>query len=52
MMQSTGARPLARQVLVVDQALAEPTTVAARRVRALVSELRARRIEVVEATSP
>ena len=51
MMQRTGAGPLTRQVLVVDGGLAEPTGTAARSVRALVTELRARNVDVLEAVS-
>ena len=50
-MQRTGAGPLARRVLIVDGGLAETTGTAARSVRALVTELRSRNIEVVEAMS-
>ena len=50
-MQRTGAGPLTRQVLVVDGGLAEATSTAARSVRALVTELRARNIDVLEAMS-
>ena len=50
-MQRTGAGPLTRQVLVVDGGLAEPTGTAARSVRALVTELRARNVDVLEAVS-
>ena len=45
-MQSTGASPLARQVLIVDSGLAETASAAARSVRALAAELHARNIEV------
>jgi arginine decarboxylase len=45
------ARPLARRVLIVDDDLAQAATVGGRSVRALVEELRARGIEVVEALS-
>lgn len=51
MIQGTGAGSLARRVLVVDSGLAEATSAAGRSVRALVSELQARRIEVIEAVS-
>ena len=51
MMQRTGAGPLARQVLVVDGGLAAATGTAARSVRALVTELRARNVDVLEAVS-
>ena len=50
-MQRTGAGPLARQVLIVDSGLAAATSTAARSVRALVTELRARNIDVIEAMS-
>jgi len=50
-MQRTGAGPLARQVLIVDSGLAEPNSAAARSVRALEAELRARNIQVLEALS-
>ncbi len=51
MMQSTGARPLTRRVLVVDNSLAETASAAGRSVRGLATELRGRNIEVVEALS-
>ena len=51
MLQRTEASSLVRRVLIVDSALAETTNTAARSVRALVTELRARGIEVVEAFS-
>ena len=51
MMQSTGARPLSRRVLVVDNSLAETASAAGRSVRGLATELRGRNIEVVEALS-
>ncbi len=51
MMQSTGSRPLARRVLIVDNALADATNAAARSVRGLATELRARNMEVVESLS-
>jgi arginine decarboxylase len=51
MMQRTGASPLARQVLVVAGGPSEATSAAARSVRALVTELRARNIDVLEAVS-
>ena len=49
-MQRTGTGPLIRQVLIVDSGLAG-TGAAARRVRALATELGARNIAVIEATS-
>jgi arginine decarboxylase len=50
MMQSTGAGPLTRRVLIVDSGLAGTTmTASSRSVRALADELNARGIEVVEA---
>jgi len=51
MLQRTGAGPLTRRVLVVDNSLAETATAAGRSVRGLATELRARNIEVVEALS-
>ena len=51
MLQRTEASSLVRRVLIVDSALTETTNTAARSVRALGSELRARGIEVVEAFS-
>jgi arginine decarboxylase len=51
MMQSTGARPLTRRVLVVDNSIAETASAAGRSVRGLATELRGRNIEVVEALS-
>ncbi|HKE44074.1 MAG TPA: Orn/Lys/Arg decarboxylase N-terminal domain-containing protein [Steroidobacteraceae bacterium] len=51
MLQRTGAGPLTRRVLIVDSALAETVSAAARSVRALATELQARNIEVVEALS-
>ena len=51
MMQRTGAGPLIRRALIVDSALAGATNAAARSVHALVTELRARNIDVVEAMS-
>ena len=51
MMPSTGAGTLTRRVLVVDSGLAEASGVAARSVHALVAELRARNLDVVEAIS-
>ncbi len=50
-MQRTGAGPLAQRVLIVDSGLAEPSSAAVRSVRALQVELRARSLEVIEATS-
>ena len=44
-------RPLTRRALVVDDELAQPTTAGGRSVRALVEELRARGMDVVEAMS-
>ena len=49
MMQGTGSGPLARRVLIVDDGLAGNTGTAARSVRGLVAELKARGIEAVEA---
>jgi arginine decarboxylase len=51
MMQSTGSRPLARQVLIVDSGLAETASAASRSVHALEAELHARNIDVIEAIS-
>jgi arginine decarboxylase len=51
MMQGTGAGSVVRQALVVDEGLADPTNAAGRSVRALVAELQARNIRVVEALS-
>ena len=51
MLQRTETSSLVRRVLIVDSALAETTNTAARSVRALGSELRARGIQVVEAFS-
>lgn len=51
MMQRTGAVPFMRQVLIVDSSLAETASAAARSVQALATQLRARDIEVIEATS-
>jgi arginine decarboxylase len=51
MMQRSSSSVLTRQALVIDSGLANPTTAAARSVRALIAELRKRRIEVIEATS-
>jgi arginine decarboxylase len=51
MMQSTGASPLARRVLIVDSGLAETASAASRSVHALEAELHARNIEVIEAMS-
>ncbi|HEY6644083.1 Orn/Lys/Arg decarboxylase N-terminal domain-containing protein [Povalibacter sp.] len=51
MIQRTGAAPLIRQVLVVDSGLADSKGAAARSVRALVTELESRSIEVIEAIS-
>jgi len=51
MMQRTGAAGLTRRVLIVDNEVAESTNAAARSVRALTAELRARSIEVIEANS-
>jgi arginine decarboxylase len=45
------SRPLTRRVLIVDDHLAEASGAAARSVRALANELRARNVEVVEALS-
>ncbi|MFL5518509.1 MAG: Orn/Lys/Arg decarboxylase N-terminal domain-containing protein, partial [Gemmatimonadales bacterium] len=45
------SRPQTRRVLMVDDELANPTTAGGRAVRALVDELRARGIDVVEAYS-
>lgn len=44
-------RPLSRRVLVVDDELTQGTTAGGRSVRALVEEMRARGLEVVEALS-
>ena len=51
MMQRTGAGPLIRRALIVDSALAGATNAAARSVHALVTELRARNVDVVQAMS-
>src|SRR5882672_3181586 len=51
MIQSSGARSLARRVLVVDDSLTSSSSAAGRSVRALVSEFQARGMEVVEAVS-
>ncbi len=51
MMQGTETGAVVRQALVVDEGLAETTSAAARSVRALVAELQARDIHVVEALS-
>lgn len=51
MMQRTGVSSLTRRVLIVDQLLVETTSAATRSVHALVTELRARNIEVVQAAS-
>ena len=51
MMQRTGSNSLIRRVLVVDNDDADNTNAAARSVRALISEMRSRAIEVVEANS-
>src|SRR5262245_33609094 len=50
-MQRTGVGPLTRQVLVIDSELAEKTSVASRSVYALIVELQARRVAIVEAYS-
>ena len=51
MMQGTETGVVVRQALVVDEGLAKTTSAAARSVRALVSELQARDIHVIEALS-
>ena len=51
MMQGTETGAVVRQALVVDEGLAKTTSAAARSARALVSELQARDIRVVEALS-
>jgi len=51
MMQRAGSGSLVRRILIVDSGLAGTTSAAARSVRALVAELGARAIEVVEAFS-
>jgi len=51
MMQRARAGALTREALVIDSSLVDPVGAAARSVRALVSELRDRGIEVVEAIS-
>ena len=51
MMRSARSGPLLRRALIVDADLAQATSAAARGVRALMSELRARGLEVVEALS-
>jgi arginine decarboxylase len=51
MMQRTGSNSLIRRVLVVDNDDAGNTNAPARSVRALISEMRSRAIEVVEANS-
>ncbi|HSC67668.1 MAG TPA: Orn/Lys/Arg decarboxylase N-terminal domain-containing protein, partial [Cellvibrio sp.] len=51
MLQPRGNGVLARRVLLVDQGLAGPSSAATRNVRALVAELEARSITVVEALS-
>ena len=47
-MQRAGQGPLNRRVLIVDNTLAGATSAAARSVRALVAELDARAIQVVD----
>src|SRR5688572_9097760 len=51
MLQRSAVNSLIRRVLVVDNEVAATTNAAVRSVRALVSELQARAIEVVEANS-
>jgi arginine decarboxylase len=51
MMQGTETGAVLRQALVVDEGLAGTTSAAARSVRALVAELQARNVHVVEALS-
>src|SRR5882672_4547365 len=51
MIQRTGTGPLARRALVIDSGLAGAASAAARGVRGLVTELQARKIDVVEALS-
>ena len=51
MLQRMSSGTMARRVLVVDAGLNETASASVRSVRALQSELRARSIEVVEATS-
>ena len=51
MLKRMGAGPVARRVLVVDEALAVSTSARARSVHALVAELHARNVEVVESVS-
>ena len=51
MMHRTGTGPLTRRVLIVDNGLCGKTNAAARSVRALITELRGRAIEVIEAFS-
>jgi arginine decarboxylase len=51
MMRTAGSGPLIRRVLVVDAGLAEATSAPLRSVHALMADLRARKIEVVEALS-
>jgi arginine decarboxylase len=51
MMQRTGARPLARRVLIVDSGLGETRSASARSVQGLIEELKAQGIDVVEALS-
>ena len=51
MMHRIGTGPLTRRVLIVDNGLCGKTNAAARSVRALITELRGRAIEVIEAFS-
>ena len=50
-MQRTRGGAVVRRALIVDSGLAEAGSVATRRVRALISELNARKIEIIEALS-